>query len=73
MKKLITSLALLVLCGCTSTNITKLVGALAKDPAAVRIEVVTAGATVKLYRVSPSTNILNYSVSPDGIVIGTKP
>ena len=73
MKKLISVLALLSLCGCTSTNITKLIGALTEDKAAVRIEVVTAGATIKLYRVNPSTNITNYSVSPDGIVIGTKP
>lgn len=65
MKKLV-FLILLPLCGCSSTNITKLVGALAKDPAIVSVYVPTMYGAVKFVRVGSTTNSVD--VSPDGNV-----
>jgi hypothetical protein len=64
MKKLY--LPLLLLTGCSTTNITKLTEALAKDPAIVVIKVGTVYGTVNLTRVGTLTN--GMTISPDGTV-----
>jgi hypothetical protein len=57
----------LLFCGCSSTNITKLTAALAKDPAIVSSRVTTLYGTVSFVRVGGGwTN--SVSVSPDGTV-----
>ena len=59
--------ASLVLCqGCSTTNITKLTEALAKDQAIVVVNVGSVYGTVKFTRVGCVTN--GMTVSPDGTV-----
>jgi len=50
MKRLLCLLPLLV-AGCSTTNITKLVGALAKDPATVAVQITSVYGTVTFVRV----------------------
>ena len=57
---------LLLLPGCSTTNITKLTEALAKDPAIVVIKVGTVYGTVNFTRVGTLTN--GMTISPDGTV-----
>jgi hypothetical protein len=63
---LLSTFCFLLFPGCTSTNITKLVGALAKDPAIVSVYVPTMYGAVKFVRVGSTTNSVD--VSPDGNV-----
>lgn len=49
-KLIIISAAVVALSGCSSTNITKLVGALAKDPATVAVSVQSVYGTVYILR-----------------------
>jgi len=74
MKKPIASaLAALLLCGCSSTNITKLTTALAKDPAIVVIKVSSVYGTVSFTRIGGRTNETT-SVNSDGsVTIKTNP
>lgn len=65
MKKLIL-IPLIALCGCSSTNITKLTTALAQDPAIVSLSVTTIYGNIRMVRVGGSTN--QVSVTPDGSV-----
>lgn len=65
MKKII-SLFLITCAGCSTTNISKLTEALAKDPAIVVVNIGTVYGTVKFTRVGCVTNGL--TVSPDGTV-----
>ncbi len=65
MKKLLFLLPLAI-AGCSTTNVTKLVTALAKDPAIVVVNVGTVYGTVKFTRVGSVTN--GMTVSPDGTV-----
>lgn len=65
MKKLLLVLPILI-GGCSTTNITKLTEALAKDPAIVVLNIGTVYGTVKFTRVGCITNGL--TVSPDGTV-----
>ena len=65
MKKLLFILPLLI-GGCSTTNISKLTEALAKDPAIVVVNIGTVYGTVKFTRVGCITNGL--TVSPDGTV-----
>jgi uncharacterized lipoprotein YmbA len=67
MKRLLPILALTALCGCSSTNITKLVNALSKDPATSVIKVTTVYGTVSYTRVGLLTNE-SASVNSDGSV-----
>ena len=64
--KRIASLLLIGLAGCSTTNITKLTEALAKDPAIVVLKVGTVYGTVNFTRVGSLTNGL--TISPDGTV-----
>jgi hypothetical protein len=66
MKKLKFLLFVPLISGCSTTNITKLTQALAKDPAIIVVNVGTVYGTVKLTRVGCVTN--GMSVSPDGTV-----
>jgi len=66
MKRIIVSALLIACTGCSSTNITKLTQALAKDPAIVVVSVNSVYGTVKFTRVGSITN--GMSVSPDGSV-----
>lgn len=70
MKKLVTIIGLAALLagvsGCTSTNITKLTQALAKDPAIVVVKVGTVYGTVNFTRVGTTAN--GMTISPDGTV-----
>lgn len=68
MKRLLLFVPLLALTGCSSTNITKLVGALAKDPATSVIKISTIYGTVNYTRVGLGTNE-TASVNSDGSVI----
>jgi len=68
MKKLLCILSLIALTGCSSTNITKLVQALAKDPATSVIKISTVYGTVNYTRVGLMTNE-TASVNSDGSVI----
>ncbi len=69
----ITILAAMLLCGCSSTNITKLVNALAKDPSTSVIKITTIYGNVSYTRVGVMTNE-TATVSPDGTVsIKTNP
>lgn len=52
--------------GCSTTNITKLTAALAKDPAIVVVSVNSIYGTVKFTRVGSITN--GMTISPDGTV-----
>lgn len=63
-----TSLALLVvaLCGCSSTNVSSLVKALAKDPATVSVRIRSIYGSVDFVRVGGATN--SVSISPDGTI-----
>jgi len=66
MKKLILpTLAVLLLAGCSSTNITKLVGALAKDPATSVVKVTTIYGSISYVRIGVTTN-QTVSVNSDG-------
>jgi len=64
--KSLACLLLIACAGCSTTNITKLTQALAKDPAIVVVNVGTVYGTVKFTRVGCITN--GMSVSPDGTV-----
>ncbi len=64
--KRITCLLLLACAGCSTTNITKLTQALAKDPAIVVVKVSSVYGTVNFTRVGSITN--GMTVSPDGTV-----
>lgn len=55
------------LTGCTSTNITKLVGALSKDPATVSVSVQSVYGTMKFVRTNPEPGQA-VVVTPDGTV-----
>jgi hypothetical protein len=66
MKRIIASLLLITCAGCSTTNITKLTQALAKDPAIVVVSVNSVYGTIKFTRVGSITN--GMSVSPDGSV-----
>ena len=66
MKKLLLFAPLVILAGCSTTNITKLTQALAKDPAIVVVNVGTVYGTVKFVRVGSVTN--GMTISPDGTV-----
>ena len=59
------ALAAIALCGCSTTNITKLVEAASKDPAAVQIRVTSIYGTVTYQRANPGTN--NLTVGDHGI------
>jgi hypothetical protein len=61
-----TLLACLLLSGCSTTNITKLTEALAKDPAIVVVKVSSVYGTVNFTRVGSLTN--GMTISPDGTV-----
>lgn len=50
MKTIIIAAACIILTGCSTTNITKLVGALAKDPATVAVSVQSVYGTVYILR-----------------------
>lgn len=65
MKRLLVLLPIL-LCGCSTTNITKLTNALAKDPAIVVVKVTSIYGSVSLTRIGSHTNAV--TVSPDGTV-----
>lgn len=65
-RNLLLAIAAASLCGCSSTNITKLVGALAKDPAIVSVNVPTMYGTVKFVRVGSQTN--SVAITSDGEV-----
>lgn len=64
--KRLASLILIACAGCTSTNVTKLTQALAKDPAIVVVKVGTVYGTVNFTRVGTLTN--GMTISPDGTV-----
>ena len=64
--KLLSALLLLACAGCSTTNITKLTQALAKDPAIVVIKVGTVYGTINFTRVGSLTN--GMTISPDGTV-----
>jgi hypothetical protein len=64
--KLLFFIALTGLCGCSSTNITKLTQALAKDPAIVVVKIGSVYGTLSFVRVGSQTN--GVTVSPDGSV-----
>lgn len=66
MKKLLLLAILSPFCGCSTTNITKLTQALAKDPAIVVVKVGTVYGTVNFTRVGSLTN--GMTISPDGTV-----
>jgi hypothetical protein len=65
MKKILLLLPLLA--GCSSTNITALVGALKDDPATVSVNVSSVYGTLRFIRTNPRTNE-TVTVSPDGTV-----
>jgi hypothetical protein len=65
-------LLLPLLCGCSSTNITKLVGALKNDPATVCVNVSSVYGTVRFTRTNPRTNE-TVTVSPDGTIVIKSP
>jgi hypothetical protein len=60
------SLLLIACAGCSTTNITKLTEALAKDPAIVVLKIGTVYGTVNFTRVGSLTN--GMTISPDGTV-----
>jgi uncharacterized protein YcfL len=66
-RTIIAALASLVLCGCSSTNITKLVAAAAKDPATIIIKVTTIYGNVSYTRIGVMTNE-TAQVTGDGTV-----
>lgn len=66
MKQILVLSFLLTLCGCSTTNITKLTQALAKDPAIVVVKVGTVYGTMNFTRVGSLTN--GMTISPDGTV-----
>jgi hypothetical protein len=74
MKRLLILLPIaLMLAGCSSTNITKLVGALAKDPAISVVKVTTIYGNVSYTRIGYRTNETT-SVNSDGsVTIKTNP
>jgi hypothetical protein len=47
----LTALFCLLLTGCSTTNVTKLVGALSKDPACVAVQITSVYGTVTFVRV----------------------
>jgi hypothetical protein len=47
----LTALFCLLLTGCSTTNVTKLVGALSKDPATVAVQITSVYGTVTFVRV----------------------
>jgi uncharacterized lipoprotein YajG len=51
MKLSVIAAACILLTGCSSTNITKLVGALSKDPACVAVQITSVYGTVTFVRV----------------------
>jgi len=61
--KLIILLAGLLLTGCSTTNITKLVDALAKDPATVRLHVNGIYGSVDFVRIGGTNGC---TIAPDG-------
>ena len=68
MKKLLCILSLIALTGCSSTNISKLVQALAKDPSTSVVKITTIYGNVSYTRVGLLTNE-TASVAADGSVI----
>lgn len=63
----------LLLCGCATSNMNKLVKALANDHSTVHVRVNTIYGTLDFTRTNPSTNSLPHSIDPDGRVqIGPK-
>lgn len=71
MKTILALSLLLVLTGCSTTNISKLTQALSKDPAIVSVKVSSVYGTVNVVRVGTTTN--SVTVSPDGTVTVNKP
>lgn len=65
MKKLILPILLLCLCGCSTTNISKLVQALSKDPATIRIRVTSVYGTMDVTRVGTTNGL---TIAPDGTI-----
>jgi len=70
--KTILVLFCVVCSGCSSTNITKLVGALKNDPATVCVNVSSVYGTVRFTRTNPRTNE-TVTVSPDGTIVIKSP
>ena len=67
--KTLLAVVALALAGCSSTNISQLVAAAAKDPAAVHFEVTSIYGRVVYERANPGTN----SISVGNTGITTKP
>jgi hypothetical protein len=65
-KLIVLAMAAAALSGCSTTNITKLTQALAKDPAIVVLNVGSVYGTVRFTRVGSITN--GMTISPDGTV-----
>lgn len=65
--KILPLLLLPLLAGCSTTNITKLVGQLKGDPATVFVSVQSVYGTVRFIRSNPRTNE-SVTISPDGTV-----
>lgn len=61
----------LLLCGCTS--VPKVIKALAKDPATVRLRVVGSGINIELDRTAPNSNSPPHTVGNGTISVGEKP
>ena len=68
MKKLIPSFALLALCGCSATNMTKLAAQLKNDPATVHLTVKSIYGTLEFTRINAGTNSLTHTLHPDGTI-----
>lgn len=64
--KLLLLTPLILLCGCSSTNVTKLIGALAKDPAIVSVKISSIYGTVNFTRIGGHTNTV--TVTADGTI-----
>lgn len=59
----------LALTGCSSTNISQLAGALAKDPAIVKVKVGSVYGTLDFTRIGCPTN--GMTITPDGTITVT--
>ena len=68
MKKIISVCALLALCGCSSTNISKLASQLKDDPATVHLTVKSIYGTLEFTRINAGTNSLTHTLHPDGTI-----
>lgn len=68
MKRILCGLALVAMCGCSSTNMTRLVGQLKNDPSSFLIRQSGWGNNLTIARTNPGTNTLPHSISPDGVM-----